>query len=173
MTEHGSASQYRQGCRCSLCREANRVYYRDYHARRRSCSPAEYRADLHLRSLARAHRDGDTQAVLADMLARAVAVDGCLVWGGRLSGNGYPLVTIGKKRLRAHRLVAEAVHGPLQGQTVHHKCANRACIEPTHLQPVSLRDNLAEMHQRRWFEKRIAELEAALAAESPGHPLLR
>lgn len=33
--EHGAESAYRRGCRCHLCREAHRLYMRDYAARRR------------------------------------------------------------------------------------------------------------------------------------------
>lgn len=32
--EHGTRSRYNTGCRCELCRKANREYIRDWSARR-------------------------------------------------------------------------------------------------------------------------------------------
>jgi hypothetical protein len=59
----------------------------------------------------------------------------------------------------------ELVYGPIpDGAVVHHKCANRACARPEHLQAVSQVNNVAEMHERAWYVRRIAELEEQLEA---------
>lgn len=44
MTAHGRASSYKDGCRCSECREANRVYQAGANARRAEQSDAADRA---------------------------------------------------------------------------------------------------------------------------------
>lgn len=62
---------------------------------------------------------------------------------------------------------------PLGKQPAHHKCATTMCVNPMHLQPVTERDNIAEMLARNYMLNRIAELEAALAVHDPEHPLLR
>ncbi|MDN5919384.1 MAG: HNH endonuclease [Pseudonocardia sp.] len=46
------------------------------------------------------------------------------------------------------------------GQYVHHRCANRMCVNPDHLQLTTARENTAEMLRRRYYEARIAALEA-------------
>lgn len=47
-------------------------------------------------------------------------------------------------------------------EAVHHKCANRACINPAHLEKSTHRQNIGEMMARRALEARISELSAAL-----------
>ena len=49
---------------------------------------------------------------------------------------------------------------------------SRTCVNPQHLQPVTNAANAAEMAARQGYVARIAELEAALAALDPRHPLL-
>jgi hypothetical protein len=51
-------------------------------------------------------------------------------------------------------------------------CANSACVNPDHLQPVTHRENVAEMMARQSLLARIRELEARLAEVAPGDPLL-
>jgi hypothetical protein len=68
--------------------------------------------------------------------------------------------------------MAEAIHGPLHGQTVHHTCAVPRCLAPPHLQPVSQRDNTAEMLLRRYYVARIAALEAVVRVLDPSHEVL-
>jgi hypothetical protein len=116
---------------------------------------------------------GDWIAFLEEVKLRSsVNADGCWIWERRLKG-GYPVHKFGKKQVQVHRLSLEAKHGkPLGTQAAHHICSNSACVNPDHLQPVTFRDNTAEMLQRKAYLDRIAELEAALADVSPGHPAL-
>ena len=71
------------------------------------------------------------------------------------------------------RRVLEAKEcAPLGSQAAHHKCANTKCVNPDHLQPVTHRENTAEMLARKSLVSRVRELEAELARLDPGNDLL-
>lgn len=166
---HGTTNGYRQGCRCQPCRTAKSAYNRDYWDRERGAASAP---PSQMKPLTRAYRNQDAEGVIRELLSRTVRQDQCRVWQGRVDTKGYPRVNVGGVPMACHRLVAEAAYGDLHGEPVHHRCANPMCISPDHLQPVSARENVAEMLQRNWYEARIAELEGALAQLSPFHPLI-
>lgn len=120
-----------------------------------------------------AARTGDADAVIRILLTSTTPSGECRIWTGRQDTKGYPRVYAGGRQHAVHRLVAEATHGPLHGEPVHHRCATPLCVEPTHLQPVSERENIAEMIERNWYKRRIAELEEALEAVDATHPLIQ
>jgi len=64
----------------------------------------------------------------------------CWIWTGSKSGNGYGNIAIGspsKKLVSAHRLSYEIANGRVaQGMVIDHKCHNKACVNPVHLQAV-------------------------------------
>lgn len=122
--------------------------------------------------LRRGYEDGDSDTFFAALVAMADTSGECWVWP-RLNRSGYPSVRLGKKEQGLHRIVLEVKHGaPLGSQAAHHTCANAACVNPDHLQPVTHRDNVAEMLARHSYLARIRELESALAEVDPQHPLL-
>lgn len=93
----------------------------------------------------------------------------CWLWKGNLSARGYGRLSIAGKTWMAHKLAYQlATEIPLTSTTVlHHKCANKACVRPDHLEPITQSENVGEMLARKTFEKtirrqeeRIAELEA-------------
>lgn len=99
---------------------------------------------------------------------------GCWIWQGRIDRSGYPVQACGSRRIAVHRAVLESKHGkPLGTQAAHHKCGNTKCVNPDHLQPVTHRENTAEMLARNYLENRIKELEEALSILNPNHPLLK
>lgn len=70
-------------------------------------------------------------------------------------------------------MVIEAREGkPLGVLAAHHTCANSTCVSPDHLQAITHRENVAEMLARTSLEARIAELELAVLAMDPDHPVL-
>lgn len=139
------------------CREAN----------------ANRRAQAKRGVLRAAYEDGDWPIVMATLLAKTTGSSDCREWTGKMN-SGYPVVRIAGREHQVHRLILQAKHEgmPLGVQAAHHMCANAMCINPEHLQPVTHRDNIAEMLARHSYLDRIAELESALAEINPGHPVL-
>lgn len=131
--------------------------------------PLDFRSPIR-----RAYEAQDPTALLAAIREHCTIDNtGCWNWQRKLNGSGYPEVGIDGKYYQVHRLALEAKLGaPLGSQTAHHKCANRTCTNPDHLQPATHRDNIAEMLARNSYLKRIAELENALAVIAPEHELL-
>ena len=84
--------------------------------------------------------DAHRMAVL-DKVLRRVKVDenGCWVWQGPCSGNGrgggYPRMSLRGHTVAVHRAIYTHFFGyvPRQKQ-IHHKCNNRLCCNPEHLE---------------------------------------
>jgi hypothetical protein len=69
--------------------------------------------------------------------------NGCLVWSGPFVNKGYGAFHVDGKRVRAQRWIYELVHGPIPvGLVVDHLCRNHSCVNPTHLDAVTNRENV-------------------------------
>jgi hypothetical protein len=67
----------------------------------------------------------------------------CWEWTAYRNAGGYGMYCIGRAKYRAHRLAYFLVHGePAAGLDLDHLCRNRACVNPSHLEPVSRQENL-------------------------------
>ena len=102
--------------------------------------------------------DADPIAVLRDAATGAgirfwskVTRDesGCWLWMGGKSDRGYGRFTPDPRRnqkrvqLQAHRYAYEYVMGTIpEGLTLDHLCEVKACVNPWHLQPVTMRENV-------------------------------
>jgi Flp pilus assembly pilin Flp len=87
-------------------------------------------------------------------------------WRGNLKTAGYGRIRLNGVKVLAHRAVYEAYVGPIPaGLTIDHLCRVRACVNPAHLEPVSMKVNVlrgvgaAAQHARQTHCKR-------------GHPLV-
>ena len=73
----------------------------------------------------------------------------CWFWGGYRDRGGYGKLTLatgrmGGKPVSAHRFSYELSVGPIpKGHQVHHKCNNPSCVNPYHLQALSVADHIA------------------------------
>ena len=94
------------------------------------------------------------ESLKARLLANSVAYDGgyiteCWTWLGNCDAKGYGRITRrinGRHRkCRAHRVSYEEFVRPIPpGFDVDHKCENRWCIAPDHLQPCTVQRNRGE-----------------------------
>lgn len=156
---------------CSSCR-ADLIPGKRHHYQRKAIYPAAPPKDRRS-PLRKAFEDGTPLQLLAAIRERChVEPSGCWIWQGTLK-HGYAQVVLGSRTRQVHRLSLETwMRADLGSQAAHHKCANPACVNPEHLQPVTHRENVAEMMARQAYRSRIRELEEALMAAAPDHPLL-
>lgn len=71
----------------------------------------------------------------------------CWPWTGALHSSGYGVLWGGRddarRWLRAHRVAYELLVGPIpDGMQLDHLCRNRRCVNPAHLEPVTLVENV-------------------------------
>ena len=91
---------------------------------------------------------------LADLFWQKVDRTGpCWVWLANTNDKGYGTFWIGPPRrghVKAHRFAYETEIGPVPaGFELDHLCRNRACVRPSHLEPVSHRENCVRGAQMR------------------------
>jgi hypothetical protein len=72
---------------------------------------------------------------------------GCWLWTGYVMPNGYGIFMSSGGRVLAHRFAYQHLVGPIpEGLTLDHVkergCTSRACCNPAHLEPVTMRENL-------------------------------
>jgi len=71
----------------------------------------------------------------------------CHLWSGPLAKNGYARIKRDGKEIRLHRHYYEQAFGPIPpGYDVHHRCHQRACLNPNHL-VIMLRDDHLALHR--------------------------
>lgn len=72
---------------------------------------------------------------------------GCLVWPRGCSSSGYGMVLMDKKLRPVHRVIYEAIIGPVpEGLVLHHECRNRRCANPAHLEVCGVMENTLKDH---------------------------
>ena len=71
---------------------------------------------------------------------------GCWIWIGAVKGRDkdheYGMMMVDGRPRSAHRMACEAVRGPISDElVVDHLCRNSICVNPDHLEPVTLSQN--------------------------------
>lgn len=72
--------------------------------------------------------------------------DGCWLWTGARTSDGYGSVRVEGRMVGAHRVAYELAHGAMPtGTSVLHTCDVRSCVRPDHLFLGTQEDNVRDM----------------------------
>jgi hypothetical protein len=72
---------------------------------------------------------------------------GCWLWLLAIDSSGYGRGEFVGKKDRAHRLSYQAFKGAIpDGLTIDHLCRNKCCVNPDHLDAVTLTENIRRRH---------------------------
>lgn len=75
--------------------------------------------------------------------------DECWPWLGAVDDMGYGYVGDRGIKLRAHRIAYEVAFGKIpEGTVVHHRCENKLCANPAHLETVTRAEHV-RLHKPR------------------------
>lgn len=67
----------------------------------------------------------------------------CWIWAGYTNAKGYGYVHSEQGLRQTHRLFYEQLIGPIpEGKQIDHLCMVKSCCNPTHLEPVSPKENV-------------------------------
>lgn len=97
---------------------------------------------------------------------------GCHVWQRARTKKGYGCITIGGTMQYAHRAAYRAAYGEIpDGLCIDHLCRNPACINPEHLEAVTMRVNCRRGAATKLTDADVATILAS--GESNGALALR
>jgi len=139
--------------------------------------------DAHTEPGFRAHLDRDVGFVQSYLLGVVNALyqrfeskidhddaTGCWNWTGTKDSHGYGRFSFFKAPRQAYRVAYEMYIGPIpKGQCLDHLCRNRTCVNPYHLEPVSIAENT----RRGKMRERQLEWSASKTECKRGHPLIQ
>lgn len=86
--------------------------------------------------------------------------DGCWEWSGSKDNKGYGILSSykGGASIKAHRLSYEMANGEIpSGMVIRHKCDNPTCVNPSHLEIGTQKDNVRDMVARGRMNKKSLE----------------
>lgn len=102
----------------------------------------------HRRKLSEALMGRETKPAIERFMSKVKKDEkGCWNWTGTVKPGGYGVFSIKKnnvqKTYNAHRWAYTYFIGEIpEGLTIDHLCRNRRCVNPKHLEPVTIRENL-------------------------------
>jgi hypothetical protein len=66
---------------------------------------------------------------------------GCWLWAGATNNTGYGCFWFGGRTWTPHRLLYERLFGPQSGLEIDHLCRVPCCVNPLHLESVTVQEN--------------------------------
>ena len=83
------------------------------------------------------------QNTVEDFWRRVDKTESCWTWKGEIVSSGYGRFPWQSGRILAHRFSFSLVNGPIPaGMFIDHICRNRSCVNPSHMELVTHRDNV-------------------------------
>ena len=75
--------------------------------------------------------------------------DTCWLWMGATNSKGYGCWAVDGVSQLAHRVAYELMVRQIpEGLTIDHLCRNKLCVNPAHLEAVTLRENIARAYEQ-------------------------
>lgn len=86
--------------------------------------------------------------------AKTQRTDTCWLWSGRLK-DGYGQLSVNGRTTGAHRFAYERFVGPIpEGLVIDHLCRVRNCVNPGHMEPVTLAENIRRGETGKYLKDR-------------------
>jgi hypothetical protein len=81
-------------------------------------------------------------------------ITGCWNWRHYVNEGGYAMRAVNGYPHLAHRLIYVEIVGPIpDGHQLHHRCENKRCVNPDHVEPLTPK---AHKHLSRWGTAKLS-----------------